>query len=117
MTLFEQMMEPCHIMDRITVSDGMGGYEATWTEGAAISCAIGKDSSTQGKIAEKEGVTEIYTITTYRENALHFHDVIKRDSDGQILRVTSNAKDNQSPSFATFSMAQVSAEAWSLTDG
>lgn len=117
MTLFETMMEPCHIMDRITVSDGMGGYETQWTEGAGILCAIGKDSTTQGRIAEKEGVSEVYTITTHKDIVLNYHDVIKRDSDGQILRVTSNAKDNQSPAVATFSMAQVSAEAWSLTDG
>lgn len=115
MMLYESMMEDVVMMDAQTVSDGLGGFIRVWTEGAAFKAAISKDTSTQGRLAEKEGLTEIYTVTTYRSTPLSFHDVIKRKKNGQILRITSNEADNESPQVATFSMAQVSAEAWVLT--
>lgn len=115
MMLYETMMEDVCMMDSQTVSDGLGGFIRVWTEGATFKAAISKDTSTQGRLAEKEGLTEIYTVTTYKTTHLNFHDVIKRQS-GQILRITSNFEDKESPAVATFSMAQVSAEAWVLTD-
>ena len=115
MMLYESMMEDVCMMDAQTVSDGLGGFIRIWTEGAVFKAAISKDTSTQGRLAEKEGLTEIYTVTTYRSTPLSFHDVIKRKKNGQILRITSNEADNESPQVATFSMAQVSAEAWVLT--
>ena len=114
MTLYETLMENCTMLDRNTVSDGLGGFIETYTDGAQFLAAVGKDSTIQGRIAEKQGVTEIYTITTYKSVRLHFHDVFRREKDGQIFRVTSNVEDNETPAVATFDMAQVSAEVWQL---
>lgn len=77
--------------------------------------AITTDSTMQTKIAEAQGVTSVYTITTSRNVMLEFHDVIKRVQDGAILRVTSNAEDKVSPNYGTLDIAQVSAERWKLT--
>lgn len=114
MTLYEQMMEDVAIMDRTTVSDGMGGFTPQWTEGAVIKAAIGKDSTTEARVAEQEGMKQVYTVTTYGKVLLQFHDVLKRLSDGKIFRVTGESKDNASPSVASFSMAQAPAEEWIL---
>ena len=117
MSLLEEMMEPCLIMNKAKVPDGQGGFTTEWVEGAEILVAIVNDQSMQARRAEKEGVTSTFTLTTTRANALEFHDVIKRESDGKIFRVTSNTEDKKSPvaSMSTLDMAQCSAENWELT--
>lgn len=115
MNLIENMMEMCVIMNKSKVSDGEGGFNTEWTEGAELLVAITHDTSINALRAEKEGVTSTYTLTTYKENALDYHDVIKRKSDGKILRVTSDAGDKVSPAISSLNMAQVTAEKWELT--
>lgn len=114
MRLYETMMENCMMMDKRSVSDGMGGFVYEWTEGAEFEAAIIKDNSMQAKIAEKDGVTELYTITADKGVTLDYHDVIKRVSDGQVFRVTSNVKDSETPNVSSFQFGQVSAEKWVL---
>lgn len=114
MRLYETMMTECQMMDKRSVSDGMGGFTYEWTEGAEFKAAIVKDSSMQARVAEKEGVTELYTITAEKGISLDYHDVIKRLSDGQIFRVTSIVKDSEAPQVATFQFGQVTAEKWIL---
>lgn len=115
MNLIDKMMTACVIMNKTKVSDGEGGTINTWTEGAEIKAAITTDSTMQARIAEKEGVTSLYTITTKKTVSLEFHDVIKRKSDGKIFRVTSNSEDKKAPDASTLNMVQVTAEKWELT--
>ena len=112
--LFEEMMEPCIMMDKTSVPDGQGGFDYDWTEGASFDAAIVKNTSLNAIIAEKEGVTEIYTITVYKTTTLDFNDVIKRVSDGAIFKVTSNMKDSETPARSSFQIGQVSAKKWEL---
>lgn len=114
MRLYETMMENCMMMDKRSVSDGMGGFTYEWTDGAEFRAAIIKDNSMQAKIAEKDGVTELYTITADKGITLDYHDVFKRVSDGQVFRVTSNVKDSETPNVSSFQFGQVSAEKWVL---
>lgn len=114
MSLIEAMMDSCVIMNKSKVSDGEGGFTTEWTEGAEIKVAIVNDISMQARVAEQQKVTSTYTLTTSRENALEFHDVIKRLSDGETFRVTSDGSDKQSPKVSSLNMSQVSAEKWSL---
>jgi hypothetical protein len=115
MMLYETMMDDaCVLMEKVRVPDGLGGWTTQWTDGAAFNAAILKDASTVAKIAEKDGVTELYTVTVKRETPLDFHDVFRRTSDGQIFRVTSNMTDNVSPSFSKINFGQVTAERWVL---
>jgi uncharacterized protein YggE len=69
----------------------------------------------EAKVAESQGVTSLFTITTDKAAALRYHDVIRRKSTGETLRVTSEGTDKQTPDMATFAFSQVSAEKWSLT--
>ena len=114
MSLIDTMKTTCTLLDRRTVSDGMGGYTQTWVDGAEFQAAIVKDSSMQARIAEKQGVTEVYTVTTDKTVPLDFHDVFRRESDKAIFRVTSNITDSKTPSAASFSFGQVTAEKWVL---
>lgn len=115
MSLYEEMMESCAMMDRSTVSDGVGGFTYEWTQGATFRAAIIKNSTLAAVVAEKQGVTEVYTVTVDKGVALEFHDVIKRLSDGATFRVTSNIHESETPQRATFQIGQVTAERWVLT--
>ena len=115
MALWEYFMESCIRIDKKTVDDGQGGYETEWTEGARFRAAVVKNKTLAARVAEKEGVTEVYTITTEPGVKLDFHDVFKRTSDGLTFRVTSNARDSETPDMASFAFEQVHAERWELT--
>lgn len=114
MRLYETMMTGCTMLDRTSVSDGQGGFEYKWIDGATFKAAIIKDSSLEASRAEKEGVTEVYTVTTAKGASLDYHDVFRRDEDGAIFRVTSNMVDSETPDVATFQFGQVKAERWTL---
>ena len=116
MNLYEKMMTPCVRMERKGSDDGEGGTRTEWIAGKRIDAAIVRDTSTAAKVAEKEGVTSVYTITTKRNVLLGFHDVIKRLSDGKIFRVTSDIGDKVSPGMSLIDISQVTAEKWEVTD-
>lgn len=112
MTLIDAFKTPCVLMERVRTSDGEGGWTTAWSEGVGFNAAIVLDSSINAKIAESQGVTGIYTITTDPNAELAFHDVVKRIKDGKTFRVT---KINDSPpNVATFDFNQYQAEAWEL---
>ena len=117
MSLLSEAMENCIMLDKRTSSDGYGGYITSWVEGAGFQAAAVLDSSMEARIAEKQGVTALYTITTNKNINLQYHDVFKRLSDGKIFRVTSDGDDKHTPNSANLNMRQVSAEEWELTDG
>lgn len=97
MSLINSMMDSCTILNKITESDGEGGSITSWKDGAEVECAIVLDASLSARIAEKEGFTNVYTITTRKNVQLDFHDVIRRNYDGKIFRVTSDGSDKTSP--------------------
>lgn len=112
--LLHDSMENCVMLNKQTTSDGYGGYETTWVDGAEFKAAIVLDTSIQAKVAEQQGVTGIYTITTSRALNLQYHDVFRRGRDGKIFRVTSDGDDKLTPASATLDMRQVSGEEFSL---
>ena len=114
MSLVDKFKVPCVLMERSRVSDGEGGWVAAWVEGAQFEAAIVRDTSLAARVAEREGVSNVYTVTTSPNAHLEFHDVFRRVSDGQVFRVTSNGDDVRTPEQATFQFEQVSAEEWVL---
>lgn len=115
--LLEEAMENCTMLDKTTAPDGYGGIITRYVDGAPILCAITYSSSMEARIAEKQGVTALYTITTSKAVNLQYHDVIRRESDKKIFRVTTDGDDNKTPASAGLNMRQVNAEEWELDDG
>lgn len=115
MSLIENMMDACVLMNKTKVSDDEGGFYTVWEEGPEIAVAITHDSSLNAMLAEREGVTSTYTLTTHKENALEYGDVIKRKKDGRVFRVTSEKGDREAPAVSSLNMAQVNGEKWELT--
>lgn len=114
MSLLDAAMETFVMMDKTTVPDGYGGFYSTWTEGAEFQAAASFDTSVEARVAAVQGVTSLYTITTSKSVALEYHDVVKRVSDGKILRVTSDSTDKKTPPSATLNMRVVTAEEFVL---
>lgn len=115
MSLVDNFKVPCVLMEKSRVSDGEGGWVTAWSEGEPFDAAIVRDSTLAARVAEREGLTNVYTVTTSRKTPLEFHDVFKRLSDGQVFRVTSNGDDVRSPEVSTLDIQNVSAEEWTLS--
>lgn len=115
MSLIDDFTTACTMLDRTSESDGEGGRVTRWVDGAEFEAAITLDSSTEARVASREGVTDLYTVTTSKAFPLSFHDVFRREADGQVFRVTSEGRDMRTPSSATLDMTQVSAEKWVLS--
>lgn len=114
MSLLDDAFENFVILNKVTSSDGYGGIDTTWTEGAVIQGAIVYDGSTQMKIAQAMGVTSAYTLTVRKGLEFDYHDVIRRQSDGKVFRITSNSDELKTPKSAGLNMLQYSAEEWVL---
>lgn len=115
MSLLDDMMYDCVFLDKQRTDDGYGGYKTVWTEGAGFKAAITFDTSLEARIADVQGVTSLYTITTQKSLVLEYHEVFKRLSDNKIFRVTSDGDDKFTPKSAGLDMRQVTAEEWELT--
>lgn len=114
MSLLNDAMESCTMLDRRIVDDGYGSYVTVWTEGVHFDAAVTFDTSVEARIADKQGVTSLYTVTTNKTIILQYHDVFKRNGDGKVFRVTSDGDDKYTPNSAAINMRQVTAEEWVL---
>ena len=114
MNLLESMMDACVILDKTTRNDGVLGRVEVYVPGASFNATIIKDNSMEARLAEKQGVTEVYTVVTEKGFGLSYHDVFRRESDGQVFRVTSNQKDSEAPEASTVKIGKVTAERWEL---
>lgn len=114
MSLIDEAMTTVVLMEKTRQPDGEGGFITEWVDGVCFDAAITFDTSMESRIAERQGVTSRYTVTTNKNAKLEFHDVIRRLSDGKVFRISSDGDDVQTPDRATFQFLQVTAEEWVL---
>ena len=116
MALIDCMMTPCVFMVPKREPDGSGGWVTNWGQGEPLMAAINRDTSTEARIAEAAGTVRAYTVTVRRDVRLKYHDVIKRLSDGETFRITSDNGEKKTPPCTALDLAQSTAEAWRLTE-
>ena len=117
MTLLEQAMTDCVMIRPTRQIDGHGGIKTVWIEDTgAFKAAITFDNSIEARIGAVQGVSSLYTVTTEKNKVLKYHDVIKRLSDGKILRITSDGDDRATPPVAWLNMRQCNAEEYTLPE-
>lgn len=116
-SLLEEAKDKCVILDKKRVPDGEGGFITEWTEGAEFKAAIVFNTSMEARLAEKQGVTSLYTVTIGRNTMLEYHDVFRRLKDGKIFRITSDGDDSYTPASTDLDMRQVTAEEYALPKG
>lgn len=117
MSLFDEALEKFVFLEESSTPDSYGSQDKKWTEGREFDAALCFDNSIQAKIAQKQGITALYTLVHRKGLSFRFHDVIKRVSDGKIFRITSDGGNCETPKSATLNMAQTTAEEWSLPNG
>lgn len=114
MSLLSEAMDKCVMLDKTTVDDGYGGIKQVYVEGAEFNAAVVFDTSIEARVADKQGVTSLYTVTTNKDITLEYHDVFKRNKDSKIFRVTSDGDDKYTPQSSTLNMRQVTAEEFQI---
>lgn len=114
MSLLSEAMDECMLLDKVTSSDGYGGTKTSYVGGATFWAAVVFDTSIQARVAEKQGVTSLYTVTTAKNTTLEYHTVFRRKKDGKIFRVTSDGDDKYTPQSATLDMRQVTCEEFTI---
>jgi hypothetical protein len=114
MSLIEQNLESCTMIDKVTVPDGYGGFITEYVDGASFESAITLDLSTTARIGQKQGVNNVYSVFTSKNATLQSYDIFRRESDGKTFRVTSDGLDNKTPNGAMLNLRKVSAEEWTL---
>ena len=114
MSLLENAMTACVFLTKTRRPDGEGGFIVDWAEGAEFNAAFDFNSSIQAKIAEKQGVSSLYKVTTAKGVNIDYHEVFKRLSDGKIFRATSDWDDMVTPISASFQYEQVDAEEYKI---
>ena len=114
MSLLSEAMDECVMLDKTTVDDGYGGFKPSYVEGASFNAAVVFDTSIEARVADKQGVSSLYTVTTNRNITLEYHDTFRRMKDGKIFRVTSDGDDKYTPKSATLDMRQVTAEEFQI---
>ena len=117
MNLLENMMDACVMMDKTTVSDGIGGIVSVWVEGAEFAAFVRKESAPEITVAEQTGAKEMFTVVVPMTVSLEYHDVFKRLRDGAIFRLTSNTRDGETSRTAStpVQVARANCERWELT--
>ena len=116
MSLLDEMKTTCTMIDKRTIPDPAGGFSPKWVDGASFEATIIKNQSLEARIAEKDGLKSVYTVVVDKGIPLSFHDVFRREEDGQIFRVTSNIKDSEAPARSTVPIGKVTAEEYTLPD-
>lgn len=115
MSLIDDFKVPCTLLEKRSVPDGEGGRVVSWVDGMSFEAAIVHNTTIQARVAEMEGMASTFTVTTEKGMGLDFHDVFRRETDGDVFRVTSDSQDVKTPDRASFQFAQVTAEKWSLS--
>lgn len=85
------------IINKMTMPDGIGGTKIEWTDGAVVEMAESFDNSVEMKIAQKQGVTAVYSFLTKNNIVLDYHTVLRRNEDGVTFRITSHTEDKKTP--------------------
>jgi len=116
-SLLDEAMTECTMLNKISSDDGYGGEIINWIEGSHFKAAITFDTSIEARVAEQQNVSSLYTVTTKKDKTLEYHEVFRRELDGKIFRVTSDGDDKATPNSAKLNMRQVTAEEWSLPNG
>jgi head-tail adaptor len=112
--MIKEIMEKCQRIVRTRIDDPYGSSTDTWTDGEEFNAAIIKNSTTEATIAEREGITEIFTVVVPNGVSLAYHDVFRRLSDNAVFRVTGDTTDSEAPARSTVQIAKTTAERWDL---
>ena len=115
MNIYDEAFTDCTFIIETKERDKYGSWKKAYKDGETFRAAIPFQNSVQDRVAQQQGVKDIYDVYT-KDLTLDFHDIFRREKDGTIFRVTSNGKDNKTPDSAWLKASKVSAEIFVLPD-
>ena len=107
---FERVYNDLEMIDKKNETGGLGGFKTSLVEGASFKGSVVTKATTEQRQAETQIGQATYTVTVPYNVKLEYNNLFKRVEDGKIFRVTSDSVDVKTPSVATFSFNQVTAE-------
>jgi hypothetical protein len=110
MSLLDDAMVDCVLMEKKREPDGAGGFITEWYEGASFKATISVNTTIEAQIAEAQGIKRIYSVITNKNAILDPQDVFKRLHDDATFRVTSDGHDVVTPKSAFLNKSQVTAK-------
>lgn len=110
MSLLDEFARTCVLMEKSRQPDGDGGYITTWTEGAEFKNYQSRDTSMESRIAEKQGVTSVYSALVDVAVPVEYGDYFRDVETGAVYRVTSRPEEKTAPKSASFSLKYFTAE-------
>lgn len=110
MSLLDSYAKTCTIMEKQRVSDGEGGWEVQWKDGAEFTNYYALDTSMMARLAEKDGVTSTYSVLVDSAVPIEELDYFRDNESGLTYRVTSRPEEKQAPKTASFSLKFFTAE-------
>ena len=108
--LWQDFMVQCVRLEKTSTPDSQGGQTTSWKPSEPFEAAVVRDSATVSTVADRAEPYAAFTVTT--QTPLGFHEVIRRESDGLVVRVTSEAI--ETPGRASFAFVQYRAERWEV---
>lgn len=110
MNLLDDFARTCVIMEKKRIGDGAGGFITEWSEGAEFSNYQSIDSSMEARIADKQGVTSLYSSLVRYDFPIEYNDYFKDKTTGFTYRVTSNPDEKVAPKSSSFALKYFTAE-------
>lgn len=102
--------------------DGRGGSVTVWRIAETVDAAAIPSQSPHGHAnktvtthADAPDAKAAYSLMTRRAVSLPFHAVLRREKDGRIFRILSDAADTETPAGARLDLRMYAAEEWKLT--
>lgn len=114
--LLNSMAKKCVLMEKLRNSSDEGGYKTTWTEGAKFNNYQALDTSMEARVAEKEGVTSVYSALVDTALPIEYGDYFKDVETGKTYRVTSEPDEKKAPKIASMQLKYFTAEKKALPD-
>lgn len=110
MSLLDDFARPCVLMEKQRTDDPAGGWTTQWVEGAEFLNYQALDTSMEARIAEKEGVTSLYSALVDKYVPIEYNDYFKDLELGETFRVTSNPAEKQAPASSSLPLKFFTAE-------
>lgn len=99
------------LMEKKRMPDGEGGWLPTqWTEGAQFENYQALDTSMEARIAEKEGVTSVFSGLVKKDLPIQYGDYFKNTETGVVYRVTSDPDEKKAPKISSLDLKFFTAE-------
>ena len=110
MSLLSDFARDCVLLEKKRTPSPEGGWVTTWEDGAHFSNYQALDTSMQARIAEKDGVSSLYSALVDASFPIEFNDYFRDTQTGTTYRVTSNPDEKTAPKSASFSLKYFTAE-------